>query len=66
MKDVTVTLDADELKRALEPLMGLYSILLQAGRSSTDVDSDDVASVLGAILHSAYSRIGHPVRGDIL
>lgn len=66
MKDETVTLDADELKKAFEPLMGLHSILLRAGRCSTDVDSDDVASVLGAILYSAYSRIGHPVRGDVL
>lgn len=62
----TVTLDKAELERALEPLMCLHAILERAGRRSADMDSDDVASVLGAILYSAYTRTGYPSRGEIL
>lgn len=66
MKYETVTIEVVELERAFEPLMCLRAILSSAGSSSADIDAEDVAEVLRAILYSAYKRTGYPVRWDTL
>lgn len=61
------TLEVETLEHALVPFLSLHAILDRGGECGLQIDSNDMAVLFGALLHSAYTRIGHPrAVGDML
>lgn len=56
--------DRETLAKALDPFYALTAILSKS--SADDIDSDDMAKVLGALEYSAWARTGYPCLGEYL
>ena len=52
------------MAKALDPFYALTAILSKS--NAEDIDADDMAKVLGALVHSAWVRTGYPRLGDVL
>ena len=61
-----VPLSREELELALSPLAAFQLILARAGQTDIDINAQDTAIVLGALLRTSYERIGFPLLGDVI
>lgn len=57
-------IDRETMAKALDPFYALTAILSKS--NAEDIDADDMAKVLGALVHSAWVRTVYPRLGDAL
>lgn len=63
-KSLPCDIDRETMAKALDPFYALTAILSKS--NAEDIDADDMAKVLGALVHSAWVRTGYPRLGDAL